>query len=244
MSSQRPRADTVNGMSRHQLSSQSSSTSLLEVPHTHSNRVFHSTSSTPSPSTSPPTSPSLTPSSPHSPNEYMPPLAYPLYHHHRDYFPRRTGVVQTPVFIKRSDESGDEYFESESPYSSDGSSINDISDRDRTSEGFPRGQRPPPQVIQAKSLPDLLVLSPTEKELDESCVRFLEKTDKVETGLPPSGSLGGRKQKFAGRRVSLDDRGHHIKRKESLQRTLSAADSKASTLVASLPVRVFCMLRM
>ncbi len=243
MNNHRQRSETVNGMSRHYLSSQSSSTSLLEVPHSHSNRVFHSTSSTPSPSTSPPTSPSLTPSSPRSPNDYIPPVVtYPSQcpaRHQREYPHRRTGIIRPPVFIKRSNESCDDDYEDE--YSSDGSSINDISDHPRTNQDYPRGQRPPPQVILAKSLPDLLMLSPTEKEVDESCTKFLERpaVDKVGSELPPSGSYGNRKQKLASRRVSLDDHGYHgsnIRRKESLQRTLSAADSKASTLVASQPV--------
>ena len=151
------------------------------------------------------------------------------------------------MFIKRGDESGDDLYEDE--YSSDASSTNDISDQARTSGDVPRGSRPPPQVIQAKSLPDLLMLSPTEKELDMSCARLLEQTPVMDhlmadpppfvTSLVGVGGGGVRKHKLANRRISLDDHGHHansIKRKESLQRTVSAADSKASTLVASIQV--------
>jgi hypothetical protein len=229
MVSKRARAETINGViRRHELSSQSSSTSLLEVPHSRMPRMYHSTSS--SPSSSPPTSPSLTPNSPRSPNEYG--------YSHYQYPPGR--YLARQVYTKR-DEDSDDCYESESPYSSEYSSINDVSDQSRVMVDTPQGTRPGPQIILAKSLPDLLSIStsPTESDLDKSCSRFLEtprertEENRGVASLRPS----------AGRRVSVDSHSYHhgrIRRKESLQRTLSTADSKASTLVASVPVSEVC----
>ena len=129
-------------------------------------------------------------------------------------------------------ESGDEFYESESQYSTDYSSTDDISDQSRMTGETPRGLRPGPQVIEAaKSLPNLLRISPTEKDVEKSCSEFLEKTV---DGKEKDGTV----HKTATRRVSMECYGLHssVKRKESLQRKLSTADSKASTLVASCPV--------
>lgn len=236
MSSKRGRAETVNGVirPRHELSSQSSSTSLLEVPHAHMPhphmpRMYHSTSS--SPSSSPPTSPSLTPSSPRSPNEYIP-GGYSRYQYPRRYLARQ-------VYVKQGDDS-DGYESESSPYSSEYSSTNDVSDQSRVMADTPQGQRPGPQIILAKSLPDLLSIStsPTESDLDKSCTKFLEQPRErreEEEGEDGMASL----RPTGGRRVSMDSHSYHhgkVRRKESLQRTLSTADSKASTLVASVPV--------
>ena len=231
----------MNGVtSRHQLSSQSSSTSLLEVPHAHMPGHYRSTSS--SPSSTPPTSPSLTPSSPRSPSDYIP--RYAQYH-----YPPRRYVAQRRVYVKRDGEDSDEYYDDSegSPYSSEYSSTNDVSDQSRMMADAPQGTRPGPQIILAKSLPDLLAISPTESDLDKSCSKFLEMPREKKEG---EGQEEGREREVegvaslrpaAGRRVSMESHGYHqgkVKRKESLLSTLSAADSKASTLVASLPVRV------
>lgn len=225
----RGRAETTNGViSRHELSSQSSSTSLLEVPHTHMPRAYRSTSS--SPSLSPPTSPSLTPSSPRSPSEY-----YPSGYYNYPLSSQRYHVAQR-VHVKQRNEDSDPYTtESEegSVYSSQYSSTNDVSDQSRVAVDTPQGTRPGPQIILAKSLPDLLALSPTETDLDKSCSRFLEKPR--EQGGREEGGVAMLRP-AAARRVSMDSHGYHhgkIRRKESLQRTLSTADSKASTLVAT-----------
>lgn len=252
METKRGRADTVNGMFRHELSSQSSSTSLLEVPHMHTRHHYRSTSS--SPSITPPTSPSLgTPSSPRSPVDYAPgsgpslppPGGYTHHHHHYQPSHGRHYTVER-VYIKDPEDS-DYFDESEggSPYSSECSSINDVSDQSRVEANAPQGLRPGPQIILAKSLPDLLRISPTETDnIDRSCSKFLERP--VETRLGNKGGMvmtggGGALRPVVNRRVSVDNHGYHhgnIKRKESLQRTLSTADSKASTLVASMPVSV------
>ena len=120
--------------------------------------------------------------------------------------------------------------------------MNDVSDQSRVSAQTPRGLRPGPQVIQAKSLPDLLRISPTETgDLDKSCSRFLEQPQPDSAGeqhederpVPPL-------RPPVGRRVSVESHGsyHHssARRRESVQRKASNADSKASTLVASVPV--------
>ncbi len=213
------RAETVNGVlsSRHELSSQSSSTSLLEVPHARMPGSYRSsTSSTPSPPTS-------TPNSPRSPNEYR-------------YSPRRSPDKAYDVkhggSVGREEESDDASYDTESVYSSEYSSSNEVSDQTRVSvRDNTRGRRPGPQkIILAKSLPDLLRISPTEEDLDESCSRFLERPPERKPETVP---------KSSNRRVSVDSyryRGsNNIKRKDSLQRTLS----KASTLVASVPVSRF-----
>lgn len=139
------------------------------------------------------------------------------------------------VSIKHDSE--EYYYESEgSPYSSEYSSMNDVSDQSRVTAETPQGLRPGPQIILAKSLPDLLRISPTETEdLDKSCSRFLATpggTERGDEGMVPL-------RPHVGRRVSVDSHGYHhgnVRRKESLQRTLSTADSRASTLVASVPV--------
>ena len=136
--------------------SQQSSTSLLEVPvsHSHHHGGYRSISSSPSPTSSPPTSPSLTPSSPRSPRSPYPSsnaYRYPKLHQLPD-------VVYT-------DESENESFDGEplpeqlmgsrspSPYSSKDS----ITDVERMKSLSPKGLRPPPQVVPAHSLPNLLL---------------------------------------------------------------------------------------
>lgn len=232
MENKRPRAETTNGVirSRDELSSQSSSTSLLEVPSSHMPRQYHSTSS--SPTSTPPTSPS----SPPSPMEYS-----SLGGNYRHYHYIKEHAEEEEEEERDSDQS----YESGSFSSSTYNSINDISDQSRVEAGTPLGTRPGPQVILAKSLPDLLAISPTESNLDKSCSKFLEQQHQQQQQPPPQegrrGRVGVASYKPAtGRRVSVDSHGYHgnAKRKDSLQlqRKVSTADSKASTLVASLPV--------
>ena len=140
------------------------------------------------------------------------------------------------VYVKRDNDS-DGYESESSPYSSEYSSTNDVSDQSRVMADTPQGTRPGPQIILAKSLPDLLTIStsPTESDLDKSCTKFLEQPRDRKEEEEGVASL----RPTAGRRVSVDSHGYHhgkVRRKESLQRTLSTADSKASTLVASVPV--------
>lgn len=208
-----------NGRHRHELYSQSSNTSLLMVPNQHlMPSGYRSTSSSPSPSTSPPTSPSpsLTPSSPRSPNDVM--------YHYNNSPPQNSRFVKV-VF---TDESGDESFDghmtsdsrSESPLSSKEGSTNDISDFSRLSAPSPSGKRPGPQIIMAKSLPDLLSIT-TSTSLSDS---VMDSTD-------------GTAANVTNGYVSDDNYiSSRAKRKESLQRTLSTADSKTSTLVNSITV--------
>ena len=139
----------------HPFMAQVSSSSLLEVPHIPVSRGYRSTSSTPSPSVSPPTSPSLTPNSPQSPNDVYQ-YDYPspqLLRTHRNTFGSTDdesidGDIGKDLRLLSEDES-----RSCSPYSSKGNSINDISDTSPS----PRGLRPPPQIVLAQSLPDLLL---------------------------------------------------------------------------------------
>lgn len=135
---------------------QQSSTSLLEVPvsRSHHHGGYHSISSSPSPSSSPPTSPSLSPSTPRSPRSPYP--SGRTYHHYK---------VLPDVIC--TDDSENESYEgeaiqgrgllsgSQSPASS--ASKDSITDIERMQSVSPKGLRPPPQVVPAHSLPDLLL---------------------------------------------------------------------------------------
>ena len=202
-----------NGRKRSELLSQTSSTSLLEVPMKRIPCAYRSTSS--SPSISPPTSPSLTPSSPRSPMDSGLPTGFPS--------PPHSQLVRV-VF---TDESGDESYEdhltsgdsrSESPFSSRDGSTTDISDPSRLES--PQGLRPPPQVVTAQSLPDLLNIGSADSKLVDS----RDSTDES-NGYFSDDILGGPRR--SGRR------------KESLMSTLSTGDSKTSTLVNSNVVSVY-----
>ena len=197
-----------NGRNQHELLPQTSISSLLEVPHQRVPSAYRSTSS--SPSITPPTSPSLTPSSPRSPMDNVLPLGY--------HSPRNSKLVRV-VF---TDESGDESYEdhmtsgesrSESPLSSRGGSTNDISDLDRIAS--PQGLRPPPQVVLAQSLPDLLSIGTSDRKLYDSKDSTDESNGYFSDDILDGGGRSGEK------------------RKESLAGTLSTADSKTSTLVNS-----------
>lgn len=220
-----------NGRHRYKLSSQTSSTSLLEVPHPHIRSGYRSTSSSPSPSTSPPTSPSLTPSSPRSPNEYV--GGGMMGHNYSRYqYPNHSSPTKEYIRVVFTDESGDESCDDRmtsgsSAFSSKNSSTNDISDLDRVRAVSPTGLRPPPQVIAAQSLPDLLNIGSTADHMD-SGGKFVSST--ISNGYVSDESyvLGG--SRGAGGSMPK------IRRKESIQRTLSTADSRTSTLVNSLPV--------
>ncbi len=196
---------TENGLHRNELLlSQTSTSSLLEVPNPRNPRTFHSTSS--SPSISPPTSPSLTPSSPRSPMDSGVPIGFPS--------PPPSQYIRV-VF---TDESGDESYEDHltsgdsSPFSSRGGSTHDISDVSRMES--PQGLRPAPQVVLAQSLPDLLNIGTNDGKLVDS----RDSTDES-NGYFSDDILGGG--------------GRSGKRKESLAGTMSTGDSKTSTLVNS-----------
>lgn len=133
-----------------------SSTSLLEVPtsRSHHHGGYHSISPSPSPSSSPPTSPSLTPSTPRSPRSPYPPgHTYPY--------------SKMPPEVIYTDDSENESYDgeairgrgllsgSQSPASY--ASKDSITDFDRMQSVSPKGLRPPPQVVPAHSLPDLLL---------------------------------------------------------------------------------------
>ena len=149
------------------------SATRLEVPNTYHPsplhqqhyRPHHSTSS--SPSTSPHSSPCNTPVSLHSPTEHMNMELYP-----NSYASYTSGYTSSVPVIFTDDSADDESYmgrqrarrerfrsEEDSQYlsscSSQDSSQNDISDTDRLSG--PRGLRPPPQVVSAQSLPNLLL---------------------------------------------------------------------------------------
>ena len=212
-----------NGRRRYELNSQTSSSSLLEVPHLHTRSGYRSTSSSPSPSTSPPTSPSLTPSSPRSPNECS----------HGGIIGGGSNYYSSPskfIRVVFTDESGDESYDDHansdsSAFSSKNSSTNDISDIDRVRAASPSGLRPPPQVIAAHSLPDLLNIGSTD-HMDSrgggGGDKFINST--ISNGYISEDNVG------------MGSVSSKVRRKESIQRTLSTADSKTSTLVNSYPV--------
>ncbi len=190
---------------RNELFSQTSTSSLLEVPNQRVPRTNRSTSS--SPSITPPTSPSLTPSSPRSPVDSGLPNGFPS--------PPNSQLVRV-VF---TDESGDESYEdhltsgdsrSASPFSSHDGSAHNISDMSRIES--PQGLRPSPQVVLAQSLPDLLNIG---EGVDRKLIDSRDSTDES-NGYFSDDILGGA-----------------AKRKQSLVGTLSTGDSKTSTLVNS-----------
>ncbi len=188
---------------RNELLSETSSSSLLEVPNQRVTGTFHSTSS--SPSITPPTSPSLTPSSPRSPVDSGVPIGFPS--------PPHSQYIRV-VF---TDESGDESYEDHltsgdsSPFSSRGGSARDISDVSRMES--PQGLRPAPQVVLAQSLPDLLNIGTTDRKLVDSRDSTDESNGYFSDDILGCGGRSG-------------------KRKESLA-GMSTGDSKTSTLVNS-----------
>lgn len=220
MTAKKSREMRENGRRRHELYSQTSASSLLMVPNQHHlPGGYRSTSSTPSPSTSPPTSPSLTPSSPRSPNDVGGYNYSPPQHTHSHL-----------VKVVFTDESGDESYDAmtsgdsrdSSPLSSREGSTHDISDLSRLSAPSPAGKRPGPQIIMAKSLPDLLNISSTNGLHEE----VMDSSDRTSANVT-NGYIS-------------DDNyiSSRVRRKESLQRTLSTADSKTSTLVNSITVSI------
>ena len=144
--------------------------------------------------------------------------------------------------MKHVDQSGEDvYFESESTYSSECSSSNDISDQAKTGEEVPHGYSPSSQFIHTKSLPDLLLINSPERSVDESRSE-LEETAVAHMVDATTSLVGGKMRSHLGRRVSLDSQGYlgNI-RKESLQHSLTPADSKASTLVPVSYIYIFIM---
>ena len=139
------------------------------------------------------------------------------------FSPSKVRVVFTD---ESGDESCDDHMTSDSSaFSSKNSSTNDISDLDRVRAVSPTGLRPPPQVIAAQSLPDLLNISSSSADHMDSGGKFVSST--ISNGYVSDESY-----------ITGSSSVPKIRRKESIQRTLSAADSKTSTLVNSLPVRL------
>lgn len=170
MAQKKPHSTTTAIENGRRIYTQPSSTSLLEVPparhHHHGvggvvvvvGSSYHSMSSSPSPTSSPPTSPSLTPSTPRSPRS-------PYPHHDTVYSYTK---MPLPDVIYTDDSENDSYdgehllqsgrgllSGSQSPVST--TSKDSISDMDRMQSVSPKGLRPPPQVVPAHSLPDLLL---------------------------------------------------------------------------------------
>ena len=203
------------------------SSSRLEVPHliqpsplhTHHHPHHHSTSSTPS--TSSHSSPCLTPVSPHSPLEHLNmDYSYPSGYVSVSSVP----VIFTDDSMEEEDESQDERqfiretvrLHSEdsqafSSCSSENSSINDISAEIRVNGSITRGLRPPPQVVSAQSLPNLLLA---------------EQNQHIPNNIDSTGN-----DMYTSSENNLQS--WFTKRKDSLVNTLSTADSKTSTLVES-----------
>ncbi len=175
MAQKKVRHTSENGRTPHLYTHMSQPT--LQVPPIH-----HHYSTSSSPSTSPPTSPSLTPSSPRSPNDTY---QYPAY-----TYPTPHNIPS----VTCTDESGDETESfsgehvqlsdvtrvmSEDSLSSCGSR-DGISDMERVRADTPSGLRPAPQVISAKSLPNLLQIPP-------SRLNSLEDGDDVTASVPENG---------------------------------------------------------
>ncbi|KAL5477154.1 hypothetical protein EMCRGX_G023906 [Ephydatia muelleri] len=172
------------------LTSQNSTSSMLEVPHIH-----HHSSTSSSPSASPLSSPcSLLPSSPRSPNN------------------KSTYTFPAPPTVM--DDSTDEFEEDAcrahhrlsnvEAHSSQNSA--DYTDSTRVNQHNPRGLRPPPQVVSAKSLPDLLAAN----------------------GRKSTDSSDGAAESYTSNR---ELRQTSIRKRESLGKTLSTGDSGTSTLI-------------
>ena len=147
------------------------------------------------------------------------------HHYSRYHFPSYSSPTKVRVVL--TDESGDESCDERitsdsSAFSSKNSSTNDISDLDRVRAVSPTGLRPPPQVVAAQSLPDLLNISSSTADHMDSGGKFVSST--ISNGYVSDESyiVNGSVPK--------------IRRKDSVQRTLSTADSRTSTLVNSLPV--------
>ncbi len=188
------------------------STSRLEVPHKYHPSPLHNNRSQPrstssSPSTSTHSSPCNTPISPRSPVYIGGYAAVP--------------VIFMDDSMEDDDEIEDDYrrncdrLNSEEDYmytSSRGSSINDISDESRL--GVARGLRPPPQVVSAQSLPNLLMV-------DQS-----------------DGGSGMIESSSGDMYTNSENNLQSWIRKESLINTLSTADSRTSTLVESALVSI------
>ena len=150
------------------------------------------------------------------------------HNYSRYQYPNHSSPTKEYIRVVFTDESGDESCDDRitsdsSAFSSKNSSTNDISDLDRVRAVSPTGLRPPPQVVAAHSLPDLLNISSTADHMD-SGGKFVSSTISNGYVSDESYTLGGSVPK--------------IRRKESIQRTLSTADSKTSTLVNSLPVSI------
>ena len=100
--------------------------------------------------------------------------------------------------------------------SSENSSINDISTEIRVNGNITRGLYPPPQVVSAQSLPNLLLA---------------EQNQHIPNNIDSTGN-----DMYTSSENNLQS--WFTKRKDSLVNTLSTADSKTSTLVESTIVSV------
>ena len=155
----------VNG---HAYVSQLSSPCLLAVPAPHSHHGHGMRSISSSPTSSPPTSTSLSPSSPRSPRSPRDPYPSTAYPYSKIHLPN---VVLT-------DDSENESFDGDlleerellarSPSPTPYSSKDSISDKHRMVSCSPKGLRPPPQVVPAHSLPDLLMGRKSAESSDDS----------------------------------------------------------------------------
>ena len=196
------------------------SASHLEVPHKYNPSPLHNTcnhshprSTSSSPSTSTQSSASNTPVSPRSPMDVHV-MDYP------QYGGGHPSVSSVPVIFMddsmEEEEMEDDYerhrdrltSEEDYNYSRD-SSVNDISDEGRLGGGGSRGLRPPPQVVSAQSLPNLLMV---------------DQSDGLSVMAESSSS-----DLYTNSENNLQS----WIRKESLINTLSTADSRTSTLVES-----------
>ena len=145
---------------------------------------------------------------------------------HYSYYNYSSSPTKHIVRVIYPDESGDEescdghVTSDSSAYSSTNGSVNDISDIARVRAASPSGLRPPPPVIAAHSLPDLLNIGSSVERLDVGG-GFVSGT--ISNGYVSDESFG-------------KGMASCMKRKESIQRTPSNADSKISTLVNSLTV--------
>ena len=126
------------------------------------------------------------------------------------------------VFTDESgDESCDDHVNSDSSaYSSKNSSVNDISDIARVRAISPTGLRPPPQVVAAHSLPDLINIGSPIEHMDSGGM-FVSST--ISNGYTSDEAM---------------NKPSRYGRKESMQRTSSTTESKTSTLVNSVLVSV------
>lgn len=127
-----------------------------------------------------------------------------------------SSVRSVPVILTDDSETDDDYDSNQSDVSGESvENLVNISDQSRINGEGPHGLRPPPQVILAQSLPNLLlsdeqIQSATSSVLDSTGGMYATSEDNLQSWFNP--------------------------RKDSLVATMSTADSKTSTLVGSIMV--------